>query len=188
MQNNLNKNKLTNLKEDLKKNQIEIMLYPSKCDGCETEGFAACVKACEAHMGKKYGSKYTGVRINIKKKSGRFFPIICHNCEEAPCVDACMPGARYKDTESGWTVTNYKKCVGCWMCVMSCPFGAIERIGAGRFASKCDGCIDEGTPKCVEACKKGALKRIGIKNYSYERRLMVAKKIYGPYIKSVEKR
>ena len=75
------------------------------------------------------------------------------------------------------------------MCVMSCPFGAIERVGkGGHFASKCDGCIDENTPKCVEACKKGALKRIGIKNYSYERRLMVAKKIYGPYIKSVEKR
>jgi len=181
-------NKLTNLKEDLKKNQIEIMLYPSKCDGCESEGFAACIKACEVHMSKKFGSKYAGARINIKKKAGRFFPIICHNCEEAPCVDACMPGARYKDTESGWTVTNYKKCVGCWMCVMTCPFGAIERIGAGHFASKCDGCIDESMPKCVEACKKGALKRIGIKNYSYERRLMVAKKIYGPYIKSVEKR
>ncbi|MCL4533310.1 MAG: 4Fe-4S binding protein, partial [Deltaproteobacteria bacterium] len=138
--------KLTNLEEDLKKNQIEIMLYPSKCDGCESEGFAACVKACESHMAEKYGSKYTGARINIKKKGNKFFPLICHNCDEAPCVDACMPGARYKDLESGWTVTNYKKCVGCWMCVMSCPFGAIERIGKGHFASKCDGCSDEDTP------------------------------------------
>jgi carbon-monoxide dehydrogenase iron sulfur subunit len=183
----MNKKKLTNLKEDLKKNQIEIMLYPSKCDGCGSEGNMACVKACEEHMVRKYGSKYAGARINIKEKAGKFFPIICHNCEEAPCVDSCMPGARYKDTESGWTITNYKKCVGCWMCVMSCPFGAIERMGKDHFASKCDGCIDEATPKCVEACKKGALKRIGIKNYSYERRLIVAKKIYGPYIKSISK-
>jgi len=67
---------------------------------------------------------------------------------------------------------------------MSCPFGAIERIEKDHYASKCDGCVDEKIPKCVEACKKGALKRIGIKNYSYERRLMVAKKVYGPYIKS----
>ncbi len=95
-----------------------------------------------------------------------------------------MPGARYKDLESGWTITNYKKCVGCWMCITSCPFGAIERVSDGHFASKCDGCVGEDVPKCVEACKKGALKKMGIKNYSYERRLMVAKKIYGPYIKS----
>ncbi len=81
----MNKNKLTNLNEDLKKNRTEIMLYPSKCDGCEGEGFMACVKACETHMNKKYGSKYTGARINIKKKAGKFFPIICHNCEELAC-------------------------------------------------------------------------------------------------------
>lgn len=180
----MNKNKLTNLKEDLKQNQIEIMLYPSKCNGCDDGEFMSCVEACETHMKEKYGAEYTGARINIKKKSGKFFPIICRNCDEAPCVDACMPGARYKDMKTGWTITNYKKCVGCWMCVMSCPFGAIERVEKDHFASKCDGCTDEDTPKCVEACKKGALKRIGIKNYSYERRLMVAKKLYGPYIKS----
>jgi len=70
----MNKNKLTNLKDDLKKNQIEIMLYPSKCDGCEGEEFMACVKACETQMKKKYGSKYGAPRISIKKKAGNFFP------------------------------------------------------------------------------------------------------------------
>lgn len=180
-------NKLTNLKEDLKKGRIEIMLYPSKCDGCAGEKSMACIDACEKHMKEKYGSKYSGARINVKKKGKSFFPVICHNCEEAPCVDSCMPGARYKDGESGWTVTNYKKCVGCWMCVMSCPFGAIYRIGERHFASKCDGCVGEENPACVAACGRGALKRTGIKNFSYERRLMLAKKIYGPYVKSLPK-
>lgn len=179
--------KLTNLKADLKKNLIEIMLYPSKCDGCESGKEMACVKACESHMDKLYGNKYKGSRINIKKKKDKFFPMICRNCDEAPCVDSCMPGARYKDRESGWTVTDYNKCVGCWMCVMSCPFGIIERMEEGHFASKCDGCVDEESPKCVEACDRGALKRTAVKNYSYERRLMVAKKLYGPYIKSAGK-
>jgi carbon-monoxide dehydrogenase iron sulfur subunit len=178
----MDKFKLTSLQEDLKKDQIEIMLYPSKCDGCEGQEFKACVKACEGHMKEKYG-KYNGSRINIKMKNNKFFPVLCHNCDEAPCVDACMPGARYKDLETGWTLTNYTKCVGCWMCVMVCPFGAIERVENGHFAAKCDGCIDEDEPKCVASCKKNALKRVGVKNYSYERRLMVAKKIYGPYTK-----
>jgi carbon-monoxide dehydrogenase iron sulfur subunit len=182
MENNMKSIKLTNLKEDLKKNQIEIMLYPAKCDGCEGQEYKSCVQACETHMKEKYG-KYNTARINIKSKGNKFFPILCHNCEEAPCVDACMPGARYRDIENGWTLTNYKKCVGCWMCVMVCPFGAIERVGKDHYASKCDGCIDEETPKCVEACKKGALKKIGIKNYSYERRLMIANKLYGPHLK-----
>jgi carbon-monoxide dehydrogenase iron sulfur subunit len=82
----------------------------------------------------------------------------CHHCDPAPCVDACITGAMHK--EDGQTVCDLEKCVGCWMCVMSCPCGAITlRVKA----LKCDLCPDRrgrtGRSRyaCVEACPTEAL-------------------------------
>jgi carbon-monoxide dehydrogenase iron sulfur subunit len=82
----------------------------------------------------------------------------CHHCDPAPCVDACITGAMHK--ENGQTLCDTEKCVGCWMCVMSCPYGAIT---PKVKALKCDLCPDRrgrtGRSRyaCVEACLTEAL-------------------------------
>ncbi len=82
----------------------------------------------------------------------------CRHCDPAPCVDACITGAMHK--EDGQTVCDDDQCVGCWMCVMACPYGA---IAARESALKCDLCPDrsdlEGQARyaCVEACPTDAL-------------------------------
>jgi carbon-monoxide dehydrogenase iron sulfur subunit len=61
----------------------------------------------------------------------------------------------YKD-EEGFTRHDADKCVGCWMCIMVCPFGAISRQES--VALKCDLCPDrEDSFACVEACPTNAL-------------------------------
>jgi carbon-monoxide dehydrogenase iron sulfur subunit len=53
-----------------------------------------------------------------------------------------------------------QKCVGCWMCVMACPYGVITPAldatedGQSVFAQarKCDFCPERETPACVEVC------------------------------------
>ena len=56
---------------------------------------------------------------------------------------------------------DQEKCVGCWMCVMVCPFGVIRpSLLPGKkekVAVRCDLCQDRETPACVEACPTGAL-------------------------------
>jgi carbon-monoxide dehydrogenase iron sulfur subunit len=47
--------------------------------------------------------------------------------------------------------------VGCWSCIMVCPFGAIVRNEDCRQAVKCDHCMDRDNPACVEACPTRAL-------------------------------
>lgn len=48
------------------------------------------------------------------------------------------------------------------MCVMSCPFGAIERDTDDHVAYKCDGCPDSDVAPCVEACEMGVLAHFDI--------------------------
>jgi len=86
--------------------------------------------------------------------------LACHHCDPAPCVDACITGAMHK--EGGATLVDQERCVGCWMCVMACPFGVITPSKL-KVALKCDLCPDregrEGRARyaCVEACPTEAL-------------------------------
>lgn len=78
----------------------------------------------------------------------------CHHCDPAPCVDACITGAMHK--EDGVTIVDQERCVGCWMCIMACPFGVITPSKL-EVALKCDLCPDREGYACVEACPTGAL-------------------------------
>jgi carbon-monoxide dehydrogenase iron sulfur subunit len=69
-----------------------------------------------------------------------------------------MTGAMQRDKETGAVECDEGKCVGCWMCIMVCPFGVISRdVHEGKIASKCDLCIGEGEPACVKNCPNEAL-------------------------------
>jgi carbon-monoxide dehydrogenase iron sulfur subunit len=61
--------------------------------------------------------------------------------------------------ENGRIVCDVEKCVGCWTCIMVCPYGVIKREeGDGkRVASKCDLCPDREIPACVANCPNEAL-------------------------------
>jgi len=82
----------------------------------------------------------------------------CRHCPDAPCVEACMTGAMRRDPATGQVLHEKDRCVGCWMCIMACPYGVIKPdIDAHRVASKCDLCIEKGFPACVEHCPNEAI-------------------------------
>jgi carbon-monoxide dehydrogenase iron sulfur subunit len=64
----------------------------------------------------------------------------------------------YIDEATGKVVHNQEKCIGCWTCVMVCPFGAvIVEPNVSRIPFKCDFCINLETPACVANCPNEAL-------------------------------
>ncbi|MEW6660906.1 MAG: 4Fe-4S dicluster domain-containing protein [Bacillota bacterium] len=83
---------------------------------------------------------------------------MCRHCEEAPCVAACMAGALYYSSK-GLILQNSEQCVGCGMCVMVCPFGAIRLDPTSHRSRKCQGCMDFPEPPCITACNPKALQQ-----------------------------
>ena len=127
-----------------------------KCLGCHS-----CVFACAVEHSKSkdptraHLERDTPVpRRNVSVVDGACLTVACRHCEPAPCVEACIAGAMIKDEGEAHCVTD--KCIGCWMCVMVCPFDAVK---PGKiYTVKCDMCPDrEDSYACVEACPTAAL-------------------------------
>ncbi|HEC56737.1 MAG TPA: 4Fe-4S dicluster domain-containing protein [Candidatus Syntrophoarchaeum butanivorans] len=94
-------------------------------------------------------------RVIVEEKGPLSFALQCRHCDEPFCVEACMTGAMYRD-EEGRVMHDRDRCIGCWMCIMACPFGVIKR-DEGKVASKCDLCPDLEVPVCVANCPNEAL-------------------------------
>ena len=87
--------------------------------------------------------------------SWEFSSDVCKHCDRAGCLDACPTGSTVR-TEFGGVFVQPDICNGCGYCVVSCPFGVIDRRPSDGRAFKCTFCYDrqrEGlTPACAKAC------------------------------------
>lgn len=148
-----------NLVAQKKTKDIKIYCDISKCIGCKSCEIACAV---EHSKGKNIFTaiKETPLpkkRVRAENVGDRVISLHCQHCEDAPCIKACMSGALSKDETTGATLHDKDKCVGCWMCVMVCPFGAIVQDVENHIAVKCDLCPDREDYACVVACPTGAL-------------------------------
>ncbi|MBU37602.1 MAG: hypothetical protein CL611_04150 [Anaerolineaceae bacterium] len=145
----------------------DIIVDAAKCTACMD-----CVEACKQAVAHEHKTTEPTARISIRKataEGGINLPQLCKNCAEAPCVVACMTACRIRDA-SGWVTTDYERCVGCWMCVMTCPFGVIDAVHEDKMARKCDGCTSHEVPPCVAVCKPQALRVRSYGSFAQERR------------------
>jgi carbon-monoxide dehydrogenase iron sulfur subunit len=97
-------------------------------------------------------------RVQVEEDGPISFALQCRQCMEPSCLEACVSGAMHRDEATGAIVCDESRCVGCWMCIMVCPAGAIQQnlLGHG-IASKCDLCYGSDKPACVAHCPNEAL-------------------------------
>ena len=103
----------------------------------------------------------SAIRIQLIDKKGkltrtRAIAVQCRHCEEPLCVQACISGGIYKSSSKD-IIVNPEKCVGCWSCIMVCPYGIIVQNEETKRILKCDHCPELDTPACVSACPTKAL-------------------------------
>ena len=167
-----------------------------RCTGCQ-----ACVAACHAEnnlpvsnpeqaaLGRavhwiRVDRYYEGEFPNIRVKHR---PVLCQQCDDAPCEPVCPVYATYKNPE-GLNVQVYNRCVGTRYCANNCPYSVRffnwfdpewpeplqlqhnpdVSIRESGVMEKCTFCIqrikraeDEGTsnlqPACVQSCPTEAM-------------------------------
>ncbi len=118
-----------------------------KCTGCKR-----CMLICSAFKEGLFQPGRARIHVVSFPREGVSFPLICYQCENAPCLEVC-PVEALKRGRDGIILLNANLCTGCRVCEESCPFGMIEILD--DKAVKCDLC--GGTPKCVEVCEPKAL-------------------------------
>ncbi len=87
--------------------------------------------------------------------SWEFSSDVCKHCENAGCLEACPTGALVR-TEFGGVFLQPDICNGCAYCVVSCPFGVVQKNEEDGRAFKCTFCTDRQKvglePACAKAC------------------------------------
>lgn len=96
-------------------------------------------------------------RVHVERNVEISFPIQCRQCTEPWCVYSCFTGALAKECAGDTVIVDMEKCVGCWTCIVACPYGALSRDLTSRTVVKCDLCPDREIPVCVVNCPNEAL-------------------------------
>lgn len=142
-------------------NEEKVLVFnPHDCTGC-----MHCVTACSTY--NNGATSLSKSRIHIIRHEAHaitkmededdliFDMISCQQCDEPYCLQLCPVLAVERNRETGALMVNHDKCVGCRMCMVGCPFGAILYDLRQRQVVKCELC--GGDPQCVRFCASGAL-------------------------------
>lgn len=152
-----------------------VIANPDRCLGCYT-----CMAACAVNHHKEGLQAYP--RLFVTYSQTGTMPVQCHHCEDAPCALICpVKAIEIKDQ---MVKLNEGLCIGCKMCALACPFGAVTIYGAPppsveeepvrllppllawiagqkTIGIKCDLChFSERGPECVQVCPTKALRLI----------------------------
>jgi carbon-monoxide dehydrogenase iron sulfur subunit len=134
--------------------------YCVGCKLCEVHCVVAHSKSKDIIKAYKKETPRPLPRVIVEEDMPVSFALQCRHCEDAPCTKACITGAMHRDEETGVVTNREERCVGCWTCILVCPYGAIVRNEEGKkVATKCDLCSQSGDiPACVKNCPNEALK------------------------------
>jgi carbon-monoxide dehydrogenase iron sulfur subunit len=125
----------------------------SKCTGCE-----ACVDACSGRMANQYSERYSMVHLKKDEPRTVFIPLICEQCAQHPCVDACpVEAIRYSKGKGIFEVVD-AECTACGACAEACPYEGI--VMTSDTALKCNLC--DGDPLCAKFCYSGAIRWVEV--------------------------
>jgi len=125
-----------------------------KCIGCH-----ACTIACKAEHQIPIGVNRCWVKTVEKgtfpDTRRFFFPVLCNQCADAPCMAICPTNALFRRPD-GIVDLNGAACIGCRACMVACPYDQLFIDPNTHTAEKCNFCANRVEnrllPACVSVC------------------------------------
>lgn len=114
-----------------------------KCDGCENDKVFSsatgtyeprCTSSCRVMHNVPPDQEWVKVfhrKDNAMQDGGYYFPRVCMQCQNPPCVNVCPVGAAFHRPRSnddpskpgdGLVLIKYERCIGCRTCMAACPY------------------------------------------------------------------
>ena len=136
-----------------------------RCIGCQS-----CTVACrtwnELPMDIVYNPVLDeGIKGTWPNVHHNYLPTLCMHCKNPECVPCCPTGASQQDPD-GTVWIDYKKCMGCMVCVNACPYGMRDQSHMVKrfdmYARKCTFCRERRQNEpgkdtyCVQTCHQKA--------------------------------
>lgn len=137
-------------------NHKTLVFESKRCVGCRL-----CELICTMSHFKVTNPSKSRIRILRDDEKQTDLAIYCHQCPDAPCIEACDYEALSKDTDTGAIKVIKENCVGCRRCIEECPYGTPIMHPSGDYILICDLC--SGNPECVSICPEMAIQFRGEK-------------------------
>jgi Fe-S-cluster-containing dehydrogenase component len=149
-----------------------LLIDTTKCIGCRT-----CEAACATEHGLPTPDLGPAALERVRDVSDTELTVVnrfattagytyakkqCMHCNQPACASACLTKALLK-TETGEVIWRGEKCMGCRLCMVSCPFDVpkFEYDSANPAILKCDLCHERTkagkVAACAEACPAKAI-------------------------------
>jgi len=146
-----------------------LVINQEKCSGCRM-----CEIVCSYFNENEFNPALSRIQVISDKSKSIDFTIVCQQCEKALCQEVCISGAIYYDATIGAYKIDEKKCIGCKLCIISCPVGAMGFNTKNGVAMKCNLC--DGEPKCVKYCFMEAIEFIEPEKVSIKKKIITVEK------------
>jgi carbon-monoxide dehydrogenase iron sulfur subunit len=128
------------------------------CLGCHLcEYYCAFANSGLADMARALKDRDIFPRIRVEDTGKVTYAMSCRHCTDPLCVKSCISGALTK-VPTGAVCIDKDKCVGCYTCILVCPYGAVT-AGEHGAVQKCELCLENacGSPACVRGCPNRAI-------------------------------
>lgn len=155
------------------KKQYVMLIDIKRCIGCHT-----CAVACK--QGNNLPNELWWNRVltfggpamdtahgKYPSLEMQFLTLNCQHCEDPACVKACPAEATYK-RDDGIVMQDYDKCLGCRLCIMSCPYSNVRTYNEDKPQYYMDNPVGDS---CVDSQQKGTVSKCTFCFYRLDRGL-----------------
>ena len=98
---------------------MHLTVIPERCSGCKV-----CELACSVGRAGANNPKKSRIRVMVMYPHPVIrMPIVCKQCGVPKCGEGCPTNAIYR--VNGTVHIDEERCISCYQCITSCPFGAM---------------------------------------------------------------